>query len=196
MMMEKPEIVVARHKFRGQIHDLSRQGQPFLFLVKTWVTAHHTVGSKWYDTEGTGKDAILREAPTEKGQRLIVLHAQCKDGFLPGCALVFVESTNSAYHHDKMNDTHFNEWWEHSLLPNLPAGVVVVMDNVPYHTVKTQNSWLPVSSTRKADMQTWPKEKGIPWTADSCIFATAWHLSKASLSSGCLHTTVSSTPSG
>ena len=44
----------------------------------------------------------------------------------------------SADYHDEMNATeHFTEWWTDKLLSNLPEGAVIVMDNAPYHTVKT-----------------------------------------------------------
>ena len=54
----------------------------------------------------------------------------------------------------------------HRLLPNLPAGAAVVMDNAPYHTVKTKESCAPTSKTLKADMQVWLTERNISWKAD------------------------------
>ena len=62
-----------------------------------------------------------------------------------------------------MNGDHFAEWFEHKLLLNLLAGAAVVMDNVPYHTVKTKESWAPTSKTLKADMQVWLTERNISW---------------------------------
>ena len=78
----------------------------------------------------------------------------------------FVGQKNSADNHDEMNGTHFEEWFEHKLLPNLPAGAAIVMDNAPYHSIKTKESWAPTSSTRKAEMQAWLTERGVPWIAD------------------------------
>ena len=40
------------------------------------------------------------------------------------------------------------------------------MDNAPYHTVKTKESWAPMSKTLKADMQDWLTERNISWKAD------------------------------
>ena len=48
----------------------------------------------------------------------------------------------------------------------MPAGAVVVMDNAPYHAVKTKESWAPTSITLKADMQGWLMERNISWKAD------------------------------
>ena len=65
-----------------------------------------------------------------------------------------------------MNGDHFAEWFEHKLLPILPASVTAVMDNAPYHTVKTKESWAPTSKMLQADMQFWLKEWNISWKAD------------------------------
>ena len=60
----------------------------------------------------------------------------------------------SADYHAEMNATeHFTEWWTDKLLSNLPEGAVIVMDNAPYHTVKTDDSRCPMSSSRKAELQ-------------------------------------------
>ena len=79
---------------------------------------------------------------------------------------MFVGNTNSADYHNEMNAAHFQEWWQTKLLPNLPPGAVIVMDDAPYHTVKTDSSRCPTSSTTKADMQKWLTEKGIEWRPD------------------------------
>ena len=68
-------------------------------------------------------------------------------------SFLLVKPIPSTYYHDEMNGDHFAEWFEHKLLPNLPAGAAGVMDNAPYHTVKTKESWAPTSKTLKADMQ-------------------------------------------
>ena len=97
--------------------------------------------SKWYDCSANpGRDTVQAEVPTGKGRRLIILHAGYEGGFLPDCSLIFVGKTISIDSHDEMNGDHFAEWFEHKLLPNLPADAAVVMDNAPYHTVKTKES--------------------------------------------------------
>ena len=96
---------------------------------------------------------IQAEAPTGKGKRLIVPHAGYEGGFLPDCSFIFVGETNSIDYQDEMNGDHFAEWFEHKLLPKSSASAAVFMDNAPYHTVKTEESWAPTSKTLKADMQ-------------------------------------------
>eukprot|EP00117_Sycon_ciliatum_P011700 scpid77563/ scgid13068/ len=69
-----------------------------------------------------------------------------------------------------MNAKHFEEWWTQKLLPSiqqhLPAGAVIVMDNAPYHTAKTQASKCPTTSSRKAEIQEWLSQRAIHWTPD------------------------------
>ena len=72
-----------------QVRELSASGRPIVFLEKTLVNAHHSVGRKWYSDSSKAGDPILTEVPTAKGKRLIILHAGCKDGFLLDCALIF-----------------------------------------------------------------------------------------------------------
>ena len=166
IMMEKSDIVAKRHRYLREIRELTASGRPIVFLDETWVNANHTVLSRWYDDVSGGRDSVPKEAPTGKGKRLIVLHAGYRGGFLPECACVFIGKTNSADYHDEMNGTHFEEWFENSLLPNLPAGSAIVMDNAPYHTVKCPESVAPTSSWRKAEMQAWLTERKVPWTTD------------------------------
>ena len=166
VMMERPDIVVWRHEFLRNFREYRKQGRPFAWLDETWVNAHHTVHHKWYDTTQSTDGEQPQEAPSGKGQRLIILHAGTTKGFLPDCELVFVGKTKSYDYHDEMNALHFEEWWSHQLLPNLPAGAVIVMDNAPYHTVKTDATTCPTSSSTKADMQEWLTERDIAWTRD------------------------------
>ncbi|KAG8183378.1 hypothetical protein JTE90_008280 [Oedothorax gibbosus] len=51
-----------------------------------------------------------------------------------------------------------------SLLPNLEANSVIVIDNAPYHSVMQEN--IPTKSTRKAAIQAWLASKGITWSSD------------------------------
>ena len=61
-----------------------------------------------------------------------------------------------------MNGNYFAEWFEHILLPNLPA----TLRHTIHCTVKTKESWAPSSKTLKADMQVWLTERNISWKAD------------------------------
>ena len=149
-----------------EIRKLIAVGRPLVYLDETWLIAHHSVGWKWYDDSGDVDTVFPAEAPSGKGKRLNVLHAGYAGGFLPNCSLVFVCNTKFHDYHDEMNGTHFAEWFEKQLLPNLPPNAVIVMDNAPYHSLKTAKSTAPTSATRKADMKKWLLERKIAFTED------------------------------
>ena len=60
-----------------------------------------------------------------------------------------------------MNSAHFEGWWGHQLLANLPAGADIVLDNAPYHNRRKEDSVAPRSCTRKADMVLWLAKNNI-----------------------------------
>ncbi|KAL0902501.1 hypothetical protein ABMA27_000355 [Loxostege sticticalis] len=60
-----------------------------------------------------------------------------------------------------MNFENYVTWLTEKLLPNLPEKAVIVMDNASYHN--TRSSTIPTSNSRKADMQKWLTENGIPF---------------------------------
>ena len=159
---ERADVVRKRHEYLRTIRRLREEGRPIVYLDETWVNQHHTRSRSWGD-ESEG--AAIPEPPSGKGKRLILLHAGCSKGFLPDCLLLFVGKKDTADYHSEMNAQHFEEWWECNLLPNLPAGAVIAMDNASYHTRKTAASQAPTNSTRKADMQAWLTEHNIVWTA-------------------------------
>ncbi|CAH2101160.1 unnamed protein product [Euphydryas editha] len=63
----------------------------------------------------------------------------------------------SGDYHDDMNKTI--RWLQEKLIPNLPVNSLVVMDNAPYHTVKSNKA--PTLSSIKAEMQNWIINKGL-----------------------------------
>jgi hypothetical protein len=54
-------------------------------LDETWCDTNHTTSHQWAAED----DSKNRKLPLGKGQRFVILHAGCEDGFLNGCELVF-----------------------------------------------------------------------------------------------------------
>ena len=117
--------------------------------VKSVLTKHHAFN------KGLTTGA---KNPTGKCQRLIILHIGSEKGFLEGGLLCFTSKKNSSDYHEEMNDDNFHEWFE-SIIPRLKPYSVIVMDNAPYHSVRSEK--IPTSQTKKEDILTWLLSKGV-----------------------------------
>ena len=63
--------------------------------------------------------------------------------------LCFLGTKDSADYHKEMNSIHFERWWEDSVLLRLPTKLVVVIDNVRYHSRQTEESRAPPQTGEK-----------------------------------------------
>lgn len=72
-----------------------------------------------------------------------------------------IYSTKSGNYHDNMNSENYERRrrLRTTLVPNLPPNSVVVIDNASYHNKQLDAP--PTSNTKKADMQTWLRQKII-----------------------------------
>ena len=161
-LYERADVIASRAEYLRAVREYRADGRPIVFLDETWCNQHHTVGRAWQDNEVSPRDA-----PSGKGKRLIILHAGSRQGWVPEAGLVFVGKVGSADYHDEMNQTHFEDWWTHQLLPNLPPASVVVLDNAPYHNRRTEDTIAPTSASKKADIIAWLAARNIPHTPTS-----------------------------
>lgn len=83
-------------------------------------------------TDGTSH-FVKKKSPTNG--RYIILHALTWNGFISGTILIFISGTKLGDYQDSMNAESFEHWMLNQLLTNLEAPPVIVMDNVPYHSV-------------------------------------------------------------
>ena len=91
---------------------------------------------------------FIHSKPSGKGERLNILHAGGKDGWVSGnfydvkcpvnsvvsgCDWIFKAKKGSiADYHQEMNVENFERWFKEKLLPELPANCLIVMDNTSY----------------------------------------------------------------
>ncbi|KAJ4430270.1 hypothetical protein ANN_22482 [Periplaneta americana] len=70
-----------------------------------------------------------------KRQRMVILHARGRNGFIPGVLFVTHQSMCDAPadYRGTMNYKIFEEWFEECLLKLLEEPSVIIMDNAPYH---------------------------------------------------------------
>ncbi|XP_056629839.1 uncharacterized protein LOC130440599 [Diorhabda sublineata] len=164
VLKEKNEIINWRRRFLRDIKKFEEEGRKIYYLDETWVNAGHTVNKVWTDTTIlSARDAFIRglstglKNPTGKGQRLIILHIDSENGFVEKRLDMF-QSKKTGDYHEEMNSDRFEGWFQ-GILNKLEDGSVIVMDNVSYHSRKLDQC--PTSSTRKADIQQWLRERNI-----------------------------------
>lgn len=80
--------------------------------------------------------------PSGKGKRLIITHIGSETGFVEGGLWVF-ESKKGGDYHEEMNSDSFEKWFA-NILPLLEDNCVIVLDNAPYHSRKSEKvkDWL------------------------------------------------------
>ncbi|KAL4083710.1 hypothetical protein QTP88_029026 [Uroleucon formosanum] len=163
-MIEKDEIVIWRNKYLEQLRKYRSEGRAIYYLDETWLNAGDVPNKIWVDrTIQSSRDAFLKglstgaAKPSGKGKRLIVLHIGSEDGFVPGGLLSFQSIKDTGDYHNEMNGDTFFDWMK-EVLPLPKDNCVIVMDNAPYHSVKTESS--PTVNWKKADIEMWLEEKG------------------------------------
>lgn len=87
------------------------------------------------------------------------MHAGGANGFVPNAELLYKCKSKSGDYHDEMDNTNFTKWLNERLLPNLPPGSIIVLDNAPYHSKQIDK--LPTSNSLKETMQNWLHERNI-----------------------------------
>ena len=145
VLIEKPSVVCQRLKFYKRKKELEDVGFTLVFIDETWIDTACCNKRCW---QGPSTQGLVQ--PVSKGQRLIMVNAGCKDGFIPGAQLIYKASCNTGDYHREMNGANFMKWVQQQLLPNLDFPSAIVMDNASYHS--TQMDKCPSSNTRKAEI--------------------------------------------
>jgi hypothetical protein len=78
------------------------------------------------------------------------MHAGTRsEGLIDGCDLVFLAKSKDGDYHQEMNSFVFLDWFENQLMPAMKNPNLVVLDNVSYHNVKTEDTVCPNLSQKK-----------------------------------------------
>jgi transposase len=157
VLMEKPSVALKRCQFLRKVRNIDLDKT--FFLDETWINQNASVTKGWTDDSVKG----TLGTPLGKGKRLIICHAGSKNGWINAPPLIFQSKTTNDYH-EEMNAEVFEKWFFDTMLPVLPAGSTIIMDNASYHSrVKDKH---PTSNSRKLEMQTWLQEKGVCFPED------------------------------
>lgn len=172
LLTEKNELISWRHKYLRSIRKARADGLNVVYLDETWVNVGNTVTSAWRDkTISSARDAFLAglsaglKQPTARGPRFALVNAGGEQGFVNGAEFTFLCKKNSADAHEEVDGECFEKWFQEQLLPNVPEGTVIVMDNASYHSRRQDK--IPTSKNTKKEIQEWLESKNITFEVDS-----------------------------
>lgn len=149
-LKEKDHVIAARQRYIRKKRNNRAPGdantiRPEVYLDELYVNKNHSNDYIWY----SGEDGPWVQKPTGKGERLIILNAITKTGWVPGAKLVFKSTTKTGDYHGQMNWELFEKWFTEMLIPNIPANSLIIMDNAPYHKILSDHSPPTPSCSRK-----------------------------------------------
>jgi transposase len=165
---EKDHVVAARQRYlRRKIANRKAEGtvRPEVYLDESYVNKNHSNDFVWYYDD----DGPWIQKPTGKGERLIIMNAITKDGWVSGAKVTFKSSRKTGDYHGQMNQGMFTKWFKEKLLPNIPDNSLIIMDNASYHNVLAPLS-APTSLCKKERIRSWLERNSIPIKED-CLKA-------------------------
>ena len=165
---EKDHVVAARQSYlRRKLANRKAEGtfRPEVYLDESYVNKNHSNDFVWYYDD----DGPWIQKPTGKGERLIIMNAITKDGWVPGAKVTFKSTRKTGDYHGQMNQGIFTKWFREKLLPNIPDNSLIIMDNASYHNVLSPVS-APTPSCKKEKIRSWLDRSGIP-VKDDCLKA-------------------------
>ncbi|RWS20990.1 uncharacterized protein B4U80_05324 [Leptotrombidium deliense] len=159
VVIEKPRLVEWRKSFIHKMRQLRIENRRIYYTDETWYNTADNDVSGWAQKLSTDTAMYSRSnTVTNKGQRVIILHAGGTNGFVQGAEYVMCtkDAGNFDYHQD-MDAYNFEKWLEFTLFPLITGEQfinekepVLVMDNAPYHTRKVCRK--PTMSWLKEDL--------------------------------------------
>jgi hypothetical protein len=159
-LKEKDHVIAARQRYLRKKRDNRASGgdtiRPEVYLDESYVNKNHSNDFIWY----SGEDGPWVQKPTGKGERLIIINAITKSGWVPGAKLVFKSTKKTGDYHGQMNWDLFKKWFVEMLLENIPANSLIIMDNAPYHNTLSEHS-PPTPLCSKKKITEWLEQNRI-----------------------------------
>jgi len=163
-LKEKDHVVVARHRYLRRKR-ANRNGdsciRPEVYLDESYVNKNHSNDFTWYCEE----DGAFVQKPTGQGERLIIINAITKDGWVPNAKLMYKSTRKTGDYHGQVNYELFSKWFQEKLLPNIPKNSLIIMDNAAYHNVLSACS-APTAMSKKETIRDWLIKNNTPVSED------------------------------
>ena len=170
-LKEKDYVIAARHRYLRKMKNNRFKNsdeitiRPEIYLDETYVNKNHSNDFVWYSND----DGAWIQKPTGNGERLIIINAITRNGWVKNARLVFKSTRKTGDYHGQMNGLLFQKWFREKLLPNIPDNSNIIMDNAPYHNVLSESS-APIPQSSKARIYDWLLLNKIPCNPD-CLKA-------------------------
>ena len=159
-LKEKDHVIAARQRYLRKKRDNRTSNgdsiRPEVYLDESYVNKNHSNDFIWY----SGEDGPWVQKPTGKGERLIIINAITKSGWVPNAKLVFKSTKKTGDYHGQMNWDLFKKWFVEMLLENIPPNCLVIMDNASYHNTLSEHS-PPTSLCSKKRIMEWLEQNRI-----------------------------------
>lgn len=140
LLIEKSDVVSARCTFLQKI--TLCDSEKVIFLGETCVNVGDSIG--------------------KYASRLILIHAGSIHGFVPNCFHLFRSRGTRPFHKELGSDAFKN--WFINLLENIPPDSVIVMDNIPLHSVVKEMT--PTTAWKNNEIQDYLTKNNIEWSLD------------------------------
>lgn len=170
-LKEKDYVIAARQRYlriKRSNRVAVKSGdtiRPEVYLDESYVNKNHSNDYVWY----YGEDGPWIQKPTGKGERLIIINAITRLGWVPNSKLVFKSNRKTGDYHGQMNWGLFKKWFTEMLLPNIPSQSLIIMDNAPYHNILADYS-PPTSKCSKQKIKEWLENNKVHCRED-CLKA-------------------------
>ena len=107
-LKEKDAIIAARQRYlRRMRSNRASNSKPIrheVYLDESYVNKNHSNDFTWYSSE----DGPWIQKPTGKGERLIIMNAITKDGWVPNTQVVFKSTRKTGDYHGQMDSELFS----------------------------------------------------------------------------------------
>jgi hypothetical protein len=166
-LKEKDYVIAARHRYLRKMKSNRLNGSyekticPEVYLDETYVNKNHSNDFVWYSSE----DGPWIKRPTGNGERLIIINAITKNGWVKKAKTVFKSTRKTGDYHGQMNCELFEKWCREKLIPNIPSNSIIVMDNASYHNGLSEKS-APISTSSKKNIFNWLEKNKVVCNLD------------------------------
>jgi hypothetical protein len=140
VLIERHNIRSLRVSYLAAIRRYRADGSPIIFQDETYIHSSHTRPKTW---DGDNYSGLL--APTSKGERLIIVHAGRRAGFISNALLIYKSRQKTGDYHNEMDSKNYARWLKTMLIRNLPPKSILVIDNASYHNIQADITSAPES---------------------------------------------------